>query len=368
MAGLAETTAALARLRARPVVLPFQTDARLKETKRFGANPGALRMWSYVPADLPPRPALVVVLHGCTQTAAGYAAGAGWLDLAERYGFGVLCPEQVSANNLQVCFNWFQPEDTRRGHGEAASIKAMIDTAVRQSGADPKQIYVTGLSAGGAMTSVMLAAYPEIFAGGGIVAGLAYGAADTLPTALTAMFQSPPREGEAWGGLVRRASDHAGPWPKISIWHGTADQTVVPPNGGEIAKQWVDVHGAVAAQGGPVAGHTRSTWTVDGQTVVELYEVRGLGHGTPLASTGADGFGTPGPFLLEAGISSSLEMLRFWGVETGQPRARTPSAKPDPSTEPLKFQWSSPHKGGVDIQAIITKALTAAGLMKGPRR
>jgi poly(hydroxyalkanoate) depolymerase family esterase len=349
------------------MVLPSKTDSRLRATARFGQNPGALRMWSYAPANLSPHPAIVVVLHGCTQTASGYAAGAGWLDLADRYGFVVLCPEQTAANNLQSCFNWFQPDDCHRGSGEAASIKAMIDSATRQHQADPKRIFVTGLSAGGAMTSVMLAAYPEVFAGGGIVAGLAYGAADSLPTAMTAMFQSPAREGPVLGDLVRGASNHAGPWPAISIWHGTADQTVVPANAGEIVKQWVDVHGATASATSDVGGHSRTSWSIEGRPVVELYEVKGLGHGTPLACNDEDGCGAAGPFLLEAGISSSTKMLRFWGLATDQRRANSPSPTLTGESPPTRSRPIPMAKSGIDIQAIITKALTAAGLMKGPR-
>jgi feruloyl esterase len=37
----------------------------------------------------------------------------------------------------------------------------------RSHSIDPACIFITGLSAGGAMTSVMLATYPEVFAGAG---------------------------------------------------------------------------------------------------------------------------------------------------------------------------------------------------------
>src|SRR5579862_9920749 len=89
----------------------------LVEITNFGANPGDLRMFRYVPGELRPKPALVVVLHGCGQTAAGYDSGAGWSTLAKRYGFALLMPEQQPSNNAQGCFNWFNPEDTARGRG-----------------------------------------------------------------------------------------------------------------------------------------------------------------------------------------------------------------------------------------------------------
>ena len=130
-----------------------QSSRRLREVHGFGSNPGALRMFTYLPAGLADQSALVVVLHGCAQTAASYEYGAGWSTLAERYGFALLLPEQQRANNPNGCFNWFQPGDTRRGQGEALSIRQMVDKMLLDHGIDGRRVYVTGLSAGGAMTS-----------------------------------------------------------------------------------------------------------------------------------------------------------------------------------------------------------------------
>ena len=102
------------------------------------------------------------------------------------------------------CFNWFQSGDIERGHGEAASIRQMVATMVSDHGIDPARVFVTGLSAGGAMTSVMLATYPEVFAGGAIIAGLPYGAATNMQQAFETMYRCPPRAARAWGELVRR--------------------------------------------------------------------------------------------------------------------------------------------------------------------
>jgi poly(3-hydroxybutyrate) depolymerase len=144
----------------------------LHEVTRFGTNPGNLRMFAFVPASLQSPRALVVVLHGCGQTAAGYDLGAGWSTLAKRYGFALLLPEQQVSNNANLCFNWFNTDDIARERGEACSIRQMIARMIVDHGVDQRRIFITGLSAGGAMTSVMLATYPEIFAGGAIIAGL----------------------------------------------------------------------------------------------------------------------------------------------------------------------------------------------------
>jgi poly(hydroxyalkanoate) depolymerase family esterase len=214
----------------------------LTEIADFGANPGDLRMFAFVPDDLQQPPALVVVLHGCGQSATGYDLGAGWSALAQHYGFALLMPEQQRSNNGQGCFNWFNPEDIARDHGEACSIRQMIARMVSDHGIDPRRIFVTGLSAGGAMTSVMLATYPEVFAAGAVIAGLPFGVATNLREALNGMLQSSPRSAGELGDLVRNASEYKGPWPKLSVWHGSADRTVNPANANEIVKQWLDLH------------------------------------------------------------------------------------------------------------------------------
>ena len=124
MARLSETLAQLAQAQraaaARFAEQPEGEDSRLRPLESFGANPGALRALTYVPeATSDRRMPLVVVLHGCTQTATGYDRGAGWSDLADRHGFAVLYPEQKRANNPNLCFNWDAPADARRGKGEA---------------------------------------------------------------------------------------------------------------------------------------------------------------------------------------------------------------------------------------------------------
>src|ERR1700720_4995566 len=128
--------------------------SHLRETMNFGSNPGALRMFTYLPPDLAGECGLVVVLHGCTQSAAGYDIGAGWSTLAKRFGFALLLPEQQRSNNPNGCFNWFLPDDSQRGRGEALSIRQMIETFVMDKKIDRDRVFITGLSAGGAMTSV----------------------------------------------------------------------------------------------------------------------------------------------------------------------------------------------------------------------
>jgi poly(hydroxyalkanoate) depolymerase family esterase len=368
--------------------------SHLTEIGHFGSNPGALRMFTYVPPDLSADSALVVVLHGCTQSAASYDRGAGWSTLAERFGFALLLPEQQRSNNPNGCFNWFLTGDIERGQGEALSIRQMVAKMVSDHGIDPERVFITGLSAGGAMTSVMLATYPDVFAGGAIIAGLPYGAANNVQQAFENMFQCPPRPARDWGDLVRAASRHSGAWPRISVWHGDADATVIPSNAIEIIKQWTDVHGLPA---GPsfeavVDGYSRQVWVNGtGDELIESYSIPNMAHGTPLATGDADEqCGAAGPFLLEVGISSSYHIAKFFGLtrdrayiastqnrtETIVPRKPFAcGAEANPRPEPLEgevldknFRMPErdiPRSSPLDIGAVITEALKAAGLMKG---
>jgi poly(hydroxyalkanoate) depolymerase family esterase len=345
---------------------------RLVETQAFGANPGNLRMFTYAPPELPPSSPLVVVLHGCTQTAAGYDSGSGWSVLAERYGFAVLYPEQQESNNPNRCFNWFQAGDIERDQGEAASIRQMVERAIRDHGLDRNRVFVTGLSAGGAMTATMLATYPETFAGGAIVAGLPYHCATNVAEAFECMFQGQTRPATEWGDLVRRASRHRGPWPKVSVWHGSADATVKPLNAGEIIKQWTNVHGLQASPSRTetVDGYPRRIWTNDaGIDVVDEYVITGMAHGTPLATgNGENHYGAAGPFLLEVGISSSYHIAQFWGLTehiVSRTKTNTLSRKqPSPSANGASHERETAASPIPDVGDVIAKALRAAGLMK----
>src|SRR2546421_5413051 len=136
-------------------------------------------------------------------------------------------PQQQPLNNANGCFNWFNPEDTERDSGEACSIRQMIAHAVKEIGIDRERIFVTGLSAGGAMTSVMLATYPEVFAGGAIMSGTPYGCATNIAQSLTCVRSKVSKTPKEWGELIRAASTATlTSWPVVSIWQGTEDKIV----------------------------------------------------------------------------------------------------------------------------------------------
>lgn len=300
---------------------------RLTHVVGFGSNPGRLRMLAYVPRDLPPSSPLVVALHGCTQNAAMYDYGTGWSTLADQHGFALLLPEQPQTNNHHLCFNWFRPEDARRDSGEPQSIREMIEWMIATHGLGRSRVFISGLSAGAAMAGVMLATYPEVFAGGALIAGLPYGCAGTMRDALECMFKGKFKSAAAWGDLVRGAAPgYRGPWPRISIWHGDSDRTVVPSNAAELVKQWADVHRlrVPASKHELVDGSVRVIWRdAKGNIPLESYMVRGMGHGVPLGGASDDeDYGNPGDFMLEVGISSTTRIARFWGVVDAGARHR----------------------------------------------
>ncbi|WP_458095697.1 extracellular catalytic domain type 1 short-chain-length polyhydroxyalkanoate depolymerase [Roseomonas sp. WA12] len=316
-------------------------DGRLVEVSGFGSDPGSLRMLTHVPEGLAPGAPLVVALHGCTQTAAGYDEGTGWSAMADRLGFALLLPEQRRANNAHLCFNWFEPGDTVRDSGEALSIRQMIASMIRTHGLDPSRVFVTGLSAGGGMTSVMLATYPEVFAGGAIVAGLPYGAATGVSEALRAMSRPTTMPAATRAAAVRAASSHAGPWPRVAVWHGDADTTVSPANAEESVKQWLHLHRIDEAAPGTErrAGvHTQRDWTgPDGTVRVVSHRIAGLSHGVPIHPGEDEGqCGMAGAYMLDVGVSSTHGILAFWGLEQAQATvaARAPITRPERPSEP----------------------------------
>ena len=369
MRRLGPTIAQLRALADRAAVraaLPMASE-RLRPLRDFGTNPGALDAWYYVPERDGPLP-LVVVLHGCTQNAAGYDHGSGWSELAERHGFAVLFPEQRRANNPNLCFSWFQAIDNSRGSGEPLSIEQMIATLLEEHSIDAGRVFVTGLSAGGAMTSIMLATYPELFAGGAIIAGLPFGAASTVPEAFERMRGSGHADAAAYSRMVRAASNHRGRWPTVSVWHGSADATVAPMNADAIVGQWRALHGVSIEpdRTDMVDGFPRRVWLDgEGREAIEEYRILGMGHGTPLDTGGSDGIGAALPHMLDVGISSTRRIAERWGLldevrqDVATPRALPPALPPTP--RPARRAASARPSG---IQATIEAALRSAGLMR----
>ncbi len=342
----------------------------LTEMRSFGSNPGKLLARTFVPANLPSGAPLVVVLHGCTQNAGVYDTGSGWSQLAQREGFALLFPEQQRANNPNLCFNWYLPDDARRDRGEAMSISQMVTHMTAKHGLDPARIYVTGLSAGGAMTSVMLATYPELFAGGAIIAGLPFATANSLPEALGRMRGNGGSARQSPASPAWAAARYSGPPPLLSVWHGTNDTIVDPSNAKAIVDQWRDIHRLGTSPGivETVGPHRREVWRdPEGREIIERYEIQGMGHGTPLATRGGDIVGKAGPHMLDANICSTRRIAAFWGLADADSMSLEPRLGTEKRTARATDAANSPtrvgHRTG-EVGTIIEDALRSAGLMR----
>ncbi len=290
----------------------------IEQVSSFGANPGALQMHLYTPSPAPAAGAPVVLaLHGCTQNVTTFRS-TGWEPLADAHGFYVVYPAQTSANNPVSCFNWAgeygDEANMRRGEGENQSIISMVDHMQSSLGVDASRVFITGHSAGAAMVMVMLATWPERFAAGAVTAAIPYRCANSVGSAFSC--QSPGRDQapSAWGDLVRAASSHSGPWPRLSIWHGTSDGIVAPMNQTEVLEQWTDLTGASATPDATemVDGYPHATF---GGGRIETWEITGAGHATFVDPD--NGCGMTASYVTDANICSTSYQARFFGLMGG---------------------------------------------------
>ena len=291
------------------------------ETHHFRHDAGSLTYKVYRPAALPPAPcAMVVMLHGCTQSADDFAAGTQMNRLADAQGFLVVYPEQSQRTHATRCWNWYRPQDQSRDAGEPALLAGIVREVAQRHRADPGRIYVAGLSAGAAMAVVLGETYPELFAGVGVHSGLPYGSASDVPSAMAAMKGRPA--GQHGAGAPRQARQAV----PVIVFHGDRDTTVQHTNGELIVQQALAAHGrelgpALQAQteAGLGAGGRRYTRTrhVDrqGQVRVESWTLHGAGHTWSGGHPGGTCTDPKGP-------DASAEMVRFFQA---LPRSDGPS-------------------------------------------
>lgn len=356
----------------------------------FGSNPGNLSMYTYVPTGLRTDAPLVVALHGCAQSAGDYYANSGWTKIADQYGFAVVFPQTSSANNSLSCFTWFDPADSTRGKGEAASIAQMVTKARSLYGSDAARVYVTGLSAGGGMAADLLAAYPDVFAGGSIASGLPAQCATSQTAASSCQYGSLNLTPAQWGDKVRAQNPgYPGPWPRVAIWQGTADYTVYPVNATELRDQWTNVRGISPTPSSTetLPGNTTLTNYDDatGRPAVQLYQISGMGHGLAVdPGSGAQQCGSAAAYFLDT-ICSSSYTAKFWGLDQdggtgtdpdpgdGKLPAPTGLAPGTPTNTSVPLSWS-PVQGaagyrvfrdGAQVGAPTGPAFTDTGLAPG---
>ena len=291
-------------LQARPKV-PLPDGARFEE-RSFTNEAGNRGYKLYVPSSYKGEPvALMVMLHGCTQSPDDFAAGTRMNEIAEEERFLVAYPAQTQAANASRCWNWFSADDQQRDRGEPSLIAGITHQIMRDYRVDPARVYVAGLSAGGAAAAIMGSVYPDLYAAVGVHSGLACGAAKDMPSAFTAM-----RNGgtlQAKSGFGRRGGQR--PAPTI-VFHGDGDKTVHPVNGDQIiAQSGAGTNLQKTTFQGVAAGgmtFTRSVLTDEaGFPMLEKWTLHGAGHAW-------SGGSEAGSYTDPRGPDASREMLRFF--------------------------------------------------------
>ena len=266
---------------------------------RFEHALGALQYKLYTPpgpqAQSMP---LVLMLHGCTQDPDDFAAGTGMNAIALEHGFAVLYPAQQQTANSQRCWNWFKPTDQQRDGGEAALLAALVQHVTAQHAIDPRRVYVAGLSAGGAMASILGHTHPDLFAAVGVHSGLACGAANGLISALSVMKS----------GNGRSTLQSTVP---IIVFHGDADTVVHPHNGQAVLQSVVgageqSTPNKVQSKSPQGRTYTRTRYQrEDGSSLAEYWELHGAGHAW-------SGGSNSGSYTDPLGPDASAEMWRFF--------------------------------------------------------
>lgn len=273
----------------------------------FANAAGSRNYKLYVPASYAgDRVPLVVMLHGCTQNPDDFAAGTEMNHYAEQSPCLVLYPEQSSSANSSKCWNWFKAMDQQRGQGEPSIIADMTRDIIANYAVDPSQVYVAGLSAGGAMAAIMGSTYPDVYAAVGIHSGLPYAAATDLSSAMQAMR----------AGMNEAKSSRAQPGTRpIIVFHGDRDTTVHPRNGEQLIAQNVRNPRNASVVNGAEPGGLHYTRTIhagdDGRPVAEQWLIHGAGHAW-------SGGSSAGSYTEGRGPRATREMMRFFSTRHGQ--------------------------------------------------
>jgi poly(hydroxyalkanoate) depolymerase family esterase len=294
----------------------------LVEVPEFGSNPGKLQMFTYVPDGLPSRAPVVVVAHGCLQTAADVAEHSGWVELATTRRFALIFPQTSRANeSWGGCFRTWEPEHQRRGAGEPLSIVQMIDWMKTRRHVDAKRVFMTGMSSGGLLTNVMLATYPDVFAAGAPQSAGPYKCAESFADVAGCAAGTKRLAAGVLGEQARNGfPGYSGRRPRVSLWHGSADRFLVVTNLTDELHQWAGVLGIDEVPDGIdfVDGHARYRYeSASGAPLVETWMVSGLGHAMAVDPDSVHRpCGSTAAYFADSGICAAYWIADWFGIAT----------------------------------------------------
>jgi len=271
------------------VFAPVAWSASLQQVTDFGSNPSNLLMYIYVPDKVATSPAVIVALHGCSGSGPGYYQMTTYGTLADTLGFITIFPsaELTSEHCFDVATN---ATLTHNGGSDSLGITSMVKYTIEKYNADPKKVFATGTSSGAMMTNVLAGTYPDVFAAGSVYSGVACGCLAGSPGSGPTSADPTCADGkniktpEQWGAVVHNCyPGYNGTYPRMQLWHGTADTLVYYANLGEEIKEWSDVLGQTFvsnATNTPQTGYTKMTFG-DGTKLV-AYSAVGVGHTVPV--------------------------------------------------------------------------------------
>lgn len=311
--------------------LASRVHASVEGPVTFAPNPAGLTLFEQVPeAGEGPWP-LVLLLHGCTQTAS-FAVEAGFSSLADELGVVLLVAEQSPLNEPWRCFRWFDPAQIAPLGGEAESLLAMIRSAQERYPIDDERVFVAGLSAGASMAAALLATQPSTFAGGALFAGVPYRCGLGL-LASSCMAGLVTRTQAEWVALATDDVVETAAWPRVLVVQGESDLVVHPENAEQIMLQFTGLHGIAAVPSSTRAFPQGSSRRYGDAVEVQLFST--MGHGVPIDAEA--GCGTLGPYALDVnycGAFAAFEFLGLTRVAQDPRRADDEAAGTDESTPP----------------------------------
>jgi len=257
--------------------------------------------WLYLPERVPETVVcdgwpLIVMLHGCHQSAAQFAQGTRMNRLAEDKGYAVLYPQQMIRVQAQRCWRWYE-QSVQHGNGETAVLAALIGTVCSQYPIDSHRIYACGISAGAGMAAVLALNHPELIAAVALHSAPVYGAGHSAVAALRVMrhVAAAQADGAIHDLLQRRthqplrATTAPTPYMPALMIQGDDDRVVHPVNQQQLVRQWLLVHGLApdvevrvmtkpADRTGRRNAHEIRDYLAGRKVLLRVARIAGLGH------------------------------------------------------------------------------------------